>query len=85
MTLFILLLIRVGNSHYFQSDILRGKNKIYTSACYGALRHIWLHGCVGLLGNRNGPHFFYAAQCCCPNVIITRDNNSDKFAVPVLR
>ena len=73
------------NSYNFSSDILRGKNKIYTPACYGALRHIWLPGCVELLRDGNAPHFFYAAQRCRPITIIARDNDSDKFAVPVLR
>jgi len=75
----------VRNPYNFLSDILRRKNKIYTPACYCALRHIWLPGRVGLLRDGNAPHVLYAAQCCCTITVIAGDNDCDKFAVPVLR
>ena len=73
------------DAYNFLSDILRRKNKIYTPACYCARGHVWLPGRVELLRDGNASHFFYAAQRRCPITIITGDNDSDKFAVPVLR
>src|SRR6202011_6406835 len=75
----------VRNSYKFSGNMLGRKNKIYTSACYRALGHIWLHGCVELLRDSDAADFFYAAQSCCTINIEARDNDSDKFSVPVLR
>src|ERR1700677_1437005 len=75
----------VRNSHNFMRDILRRKYKIYAPTFDCALRHIRLHGCVEFLRDGNPANFFYAAQCRCPVAIITRDNDSDQFTVPVLR
>ena len=72
------------NADNFLSDILRRKNKVYTSARYRASRHIWLPGCVELLRDGDAPHFLYAAQRRCPIAIIAGDNDSDEFAAPVL-
>jgi hypothetical protein len=81
----ILRLVRRAPSAQERGNIFRRKNKIYTSAYYCALRHAWLHGGVELLRNGDAADFLYTAQSCCTITIETRDNDSDKLAVPVLR
>jgi len=54
-------LSHVRNSYNFLSDILGRKNEIDAPACYCALWHIRLPGCVELLRDGNAPHFLYAA------------------------
>jgi hypothetical protein len=74
---------RVRNAYNFLRDLFRGQNKIDTPGGYGTRRHIWRPGCAELLRDGNSAHLFYAAQRCGPIRIIPRDNNRDKFAVPV--
>src|ERR1700685_3300307 len=77
-------LSRVRNSHNFSSNLFRRKDKIDAPGCYSALRHIRLASCVELLRDRGAPRFSYAAQRCSAIAVIARDNDSDKFAAPVL-
>ena len=71
------------NSHYFFGDFLRRKNKIYTPACYSALWHIGLLGCIWLLCDGYTPNFFYAAQRFRTITIVAGDNNSYEFTFPM--
>src|SRR5674476_564828 len=48
------------NSHKFLRDILRRKDEVHASARHGALRHVRLHGGLGLLRDGDAPHVLYA-------------------------
>ena len=75
--------VTVRNSPDFLGDRFGRKDEIDTAAVDGALRHVGLTGSIELLGYRDSPNVFYAAQRCRPVSIIARNDDCDQLAVPV--
>ena len=78
---------RLGMRNFYNlfSNLFRRKNEINAPAGNCALGHVRLRGGIQLLRDRDSACFLDAAQRRRSIAIIAGDNDSDQFAVPVLR
>jgi len=61
----------------------QAKEQIYTPACYSALWHIGLLGCIWLLCDGYAPNFFMPRNAFRTITIIAGDNDCNEFTSPM--
>ena len=78
------LALAMRNPRYCTGDVLGRQDEIHKPAGDRALGHVRLPRCVGLLRNGDAANVLDSTERRCPIAVITGDNDSDQFAVPVL-